>query len=383
MKMMAKLIPICGLIALLILIACSGTENRKRSLTNHIDQTMIRTQEKIFGQIGNEEIMLYTLKNKNGMSVKITNYGGIVTSLIVPDRQGRATEVVLGFDSLQDYLDGHPYFGAIVGRYGNRIAKGQFSIDGKTYQLATNNGKNHLHGGLTGFDKKIWDAKEFADSTRSGIELSLVSPDGDEGYPGNLQVKITYALTDENSLDINYYATTDKPTPINLTHHSYFNLEGAGSTDILGHMLQINADRYSPVNEELIPTGELKDVTGTPFDFRTAKPIGRDIAQVPGGYDHNYVLNDDGRFRMVAKVWAEGTGIGMEVYTSEPGIQFYTGNFLDGSITGKEGKPYYKNYGFCLETQHYPDSPNQPGFPDAILRPGEVYQYTTSYKFLF
>jgi aldose 1-epimerase len=330
-----------------------------------------------------QAVDLYTLTNANGMAVKITDYGGIVTSLKVPDKNGRSEDVVLGFDSLDRYLAGHPYFGAVVGRYGNRIARGKFTLNGTGYRLAANNGENHLHGGIKGFDQVIWNAEIVKKENEVGVKLSYLSKDGEEGYPGNLSVVVTYTLTNDNELKIHYEAETDKPTPVNLTHHSYFNLKGAGNGDILEHLLTIDADRFTPVDEGLIPTGELKSVKNTPMDFTVPKAIGERINQVKGGYDHNYVLTGwDGSLKRAAKVVAPTSGRVMEVWTTEPGLQFYSGNFLDGTITGKNSKVYHKHYGFCLETQHFPDSPNKPQFPSTILEPGKKYTHTTIYRFL-
>jgi len=336
-----------------------------------------------FGKTGDgENVDLYTLKNQSGMTVKITTYGGIVTSIMTPDRHGQYDDVVLGFDTLAGYLAGHPYFGALIGRYGNRIAGGQFTLDGVVYRLAKNNGDNHLHGGLKGFDKVIWQADGTATGNEAILKLSYLSRDGEEAYPGNLSVTVTYTLTRDNELKIAYTASTDKATPVNLTHHSYFNLEGAGNTDILAHRLTILADRYTPVDDGLIPTGELKPVAGTPMDFRQPVAIGASIDQVKGGYDHNYVLNDaGGSLRLAARVQAPVSGRLLEVFTTEPGMQFYSGNFLDGSNKGKSGKIYNRHAGFCLETQHFPDSPNKPQFPPVILRPGQEYRHLVIYKF--
>ncbi len=334
-------------------------------------------------------VELYTLTNANGMQVAITTYGGIIVSLTAPDREDKYADVVLGFDKLDGYLAGHPYFGALIGRYGNRIAKGKFTLDGKEYTLATNNNENHLHGGLVGFDKKVWRAQEGA-VNRTGVSLTLncTSVDGEEGYPGKLDVQVVYTLTNDDELKIAYSAVTDKATPVNLTNHSYFNLAGQGSGDILGHELTINADRFTPVDTGLIPTGELKPVEGTPFDFRKGTAVGARIEtedeqlKCGGGYDHNFVLNKDGDgLTLAASVYEPKTGRVMEVYTTEPGVQFYCGNFLDGSNVGKGGKVYNFRNGLCLETQHFPDSPNQPKFPSTILRPGEKYKSTTVYKF--
>lgn len=327
---------------------------------------------------------LYTLTNANGMKARITNYGGIVVSLEAPDRSGKMGDVVLGFDSLDPYLVKHPYFGALVGRYGNRIGKAQFTLNGKTYKLAANNGVNALHGGLRGFDKVVWEAQGSPEG--SVMQLNYLSKDGEEGYPGNLSVRVVYALTDSNELQIEYLATTDKDTPLNLTNHTYFNLAGGG--DVLKHKMQIMADKFTPVDAGLIPTGELKPVAGTPFDFNAATEIGERIAaddeqiRRGGGYDHNFVLTSGGgKLAPAARVTEPTTGRVLEVLTTEPGVQFYTGNFLDGSLTGKGGVKYEKRSAFCLETQHFPDSPNKPNFPSAILRAGGQYKSTTVFRF--
>jgi aldose 1-epimerase len=337
-----------------------------------------------FGAISGQPVDIFTLRNANGIEIKATNYGGIITSIVVPDRNGRPGDIVLGFDDLQAYVKDSPYFGAIVGRYGNRIAKGHFALDGHTYTLAVNNGPNHLHGGLKGFDKVIWHAEPLAGST--GLVLSRRSPDGEEGYPGNLDVRVTYRLTDDNRLVIDYHATTDKATPVNLTQHSYFNLAGEG--DVLGHELTIDADRYTPVDANLIPTGELAPVEGTPFDFRKSTAIGARIdtpnlqLKNAGGYDHNWVLNRKGTgLQLAARVVEPKTGRTLEVSTTQPGLQFYSGNFLDGTLKGKGGRVYVKHAGLCLETQHFPDSPNHPDFPSTILRPGEQYDTQTVFRF--
>lgn len=334
-----------------------------------------------FGTVNGQAVNIYTLRNRHGMSAGITNYGGIVTSLVVPDKQGGFRDVVLGFDHLEGYLSEHPYFGCIVGRYANRIAGGMFELDGQKYMLARNNGPNHLHGGMEGFDKKIWKAEASETGSGASLRLDYLSKDGEEGYPGNLEVTVIYTLTGNNELQIDYTAVTDAPVPVNLTHHGYFNLDGQGEGDILGHSLQINADRYTEVNEQLIPTGELPEVDGTPMDFRVARPIGKDFDRVAGGYDHNFVLREAGSLRQGAILTAGESGILMEVLTTEPGLQFYSGNFLDGSLTGKAGKVYHRNFGLCLEAQHFPDSPNRPEFPGVILRPGQTYRQTTVYRF--
>lgn len=337
-----------------------------------------------------DSIKLYTLENESGMTVRVTNYGAIITSIIVPDRNGKQADVALGYDRVEDYINAvdKPYFGAVVGRYGNRIAKGEFTLDGETYSLLQNNGENHLHGGAIGFDKVVWAVDEYVEG--KSLTLSYLAKDKEEGYPGNLELIIVYTLADDNSLVVDYHATTDKATPINVTQHTYFNLKGEGQGTILDHKLMLNAKTFTPVDESLIPTGEMPAVAGTPFDFTTAKAIGRDIDQqneqlVFGlGYDHNWILNKDGKegeLSLAAQVHEPSSGRVMEIYTTEPGIQFYCGNFLDGRLKGKSGKPYVHRGGFCLETQHFPDSPNQPNFPSTILKPGETYESKTVFKF--
>lgn len=332
------------------------------------------------------EIQLFTLTNAKGMKATISTYGGTLTSLLVPDKAGKVSDVVLGFDKADGYLSpefkkSNPYFGALIGRYGNRIAKGKFTIDGKPYQVGLNNNGNSLHGGTVGFNQKIWTAKPGTSADGETLTLTYLSKDGEEGYPGNLNVTVVYTLTADNALKIDYTATTDKATPVNLTNHAYFNLALGQSKDVLAHQVTIPADRYTVVDANLIPTGELKPVKGTPFDFTTPHAIGERIAQVPGGYDHNWALNQATGQHSAATVYEPTTGRTMEVTTDEPGVQFYTGNFLDGSLKGKNGIVYGKHAGFCLETQHFPDSPNQPKFPSTILKPGETYHTTTSYTF--
>lgn len=340
-----------------------------------------------FGTADGKSVNLYTLTNKNGLVAKITNYGGIVTSLMVPDRNGNLADVVLGYDNVDSYIENNPYFGALIGRYGNRIADGKFSLDGVEYTLAKNNGENHLHGGIKGYDKVVWSAKETKTNEGVGLELTYLGPDGEEGYPGNLSITVIYTLTNNNELKVDYFATTDKKTVVNLTHHSYFNLAGEGN--ILGHELMLNADRFTPVDEGLIPTGELRVIEGTPFDFTKATTIGARIDQddeqlrFGGGYDHNWVLNKSrsGIMTLAASLYDPKSGRLMEIFTTEPAIQFYAGNFLDGTITGKRGQIYLYRSGLCLETQHYPDSPNKPDFPSTVLNPGEEYRHTTIHKF--
>jgi aldose 1-epimerase len=331
-------------------------------------------------------VQIYTLTNKNGLEARISNYGGIVVSLQAPDRNGAMADVILGFDTLHDYLTSpSPYFGALVGRYGNRIGHARFTLDGVEYKLAANNGQNSLHGGVHGFNKAIWTPRELPDG---GLELTYLSKDGEEGYPGNLQVIVTYRLTDANELKIDYAATTDKDTVLNLTNHAYFNLKGAGNGDILGHIVTLNADRFTPVDAGLIPTGELRAVSGTPFDFRKATAVGARIEQndeqlkLGKGYDHNWVLDQNGAApSLAARVEEPSSGRVLEAFTDQPGVQFYTGNSLDGSIKGKGGKPYGRFSGLCLETQHFPDSPNKPGFPSTVLKPGQAFHSTTIYRF--
>jgi len=331
---------------------------------------------------------LYTLSNPAGMRVQITNYGGIVTSLLVPDRNGRPGDVVLGFDRIAGYLEKHPYFGAICGRYANRIADGRFTLAGVEYTLARNDGRNHLHGGVLGFDKMVWKATELAQFGGAALRLACSSPAGDEGYPGNLDVVVTYTLTDANELRIDYLATGDAETVLNLSHHGYFNLADGGKSDVLGHEVMIEAARFLPVDAGLIPTGELRDVRGTPMDFTRGTEIGAridaaDEQLVYGkGYDHTWVVNGaPGQLRLAARVFEPTSRRVMEVLTTEPGVQFYTGNFLDGTLTGKDGAVYRRRHGLCLECQHFPDSPNKPQFPSTVLKTGDQYTQTTVYRF--
>jgi aldose 1-epimerase len=340
--------------------------------------------KELFGKTSDGiEVSLYTLKNDNQMSVKISTYGATITSVKVPDINGETGDVVLGFNSYIPYLNGHPYIGVIVGRYGNRIANGKFTLNGKTYALATNNGPNHLHGGVTGFDKVVWNADVLKDSSGPGLRLSYLSKDGEEGYPGNLTISVTFSITNDNELKISYEANTDQATPVNLTSHAYFNLSAGKSENALKHELTLFADRYTPVDATLIPTGVIDSVKNAPsMDFTEPKAIGSDIGQVTGGYDHNYVVNrTDNSLAHAAYVLDPASGRTMNVYTTEPGVQFYSGNFLDGTLVGKENKAYVQHYGFCLETQHFPDSPNQPNFPDTILHPGQIFKSQTIYVF--
>ena len=328
------------------------------------------------------QVDLYTLTNANGLRAKLISFGAILAGLELPDRDGKLADVTLGHDTLDEWRKDAAYMGATVGRYGNRIAKGQFSLDGKTYKLATNNGPNHLHGGKVGFNKVLWDAEEVRSGNAVGVQFTYRSKDGEEGYPGKLTATAVYTLTNDNELRAEFAATTDKPTVVNLVHHSYWNLGGAAAGDILGHVLMLNADQYTPVDETLIPTGELKAVKGTPLDFTTPTAVGKRIAKVKGGYDHNYVLRGErGKMRLAARVVEPKSGRVLEIHTDQPGIQFYSGNFLGDGMKGKGGIPYPKHHGLCLETQHYPDSPNKPAFPSVVLRPGETYRHIMIHRF--
>jgi aldose 1-epimerase len=345
-----------------------------------------------WGEVDGQPVDLYTLTNSDDMTVTITNYGGIIQSIWVPDRRGREANVALGFDNLDDYVTSSPYFGCITGRYANRIAEGRFTLDGEEYQLATNDGPNHLHGGNVGFDKRVWDATPIeGDDDSVGLELTYTSPDGEENYPGTLETTVTYTLTNDNEIRVDYHATTDAPTVVNLTNHTYFNLAGEGSGTIEDHRLLLNADHYTPVDETLIPTGEIAPVEDTPFDFTRSTAIGERIRDgheqivIGRGYDHNFVLNrddpEDGEMILAARVTDPRSGRTLEISTTEPGIQFYSGNFLDGTLVGTSGNVYRQGDAFALETQHYPDSPNQPDFPSTVLRPGEVYETSTVFEF--
>jgi aldose 1-epimerase len=342
-------------------------------------------EKKDFGKVDGNAVDLYTLTNANGMVAKITNYGGIITELLVPDREGKLADVVLGCDDLKSYLDGHPFFGCIVGRVTNRIAKGKFTLDGKEYKLAINNGPNSLHGGDKGFDKKVWKAKTDTKPDAVSLILTYTSPDGEEGYPGKLDCEVIYTLTNQNELRIDYKATCDKATPVNLTNHSYFNLAGHASGDILGHELYLSAHQYTPSDDTLIPTGKIEPVKGTPLDFTKPTTIGARIAELKstGGYDHNFVIDSEGRkkLELVARVTEPKSGRVLELSTTEPGVQLYTANHLSGKEKGKGGATYKKHQAFCLETQHFPDSVNHANFPSTILKPGDTYTSTTVHKF--
>ncbi|WP_064197093.1 MULTISPECIES: aldose epimerase family protein [Emticicia] len=378
----------------LSLLLCSALlfqncTSKKTETTQDSTTSAIKSIEKVdFGNLPTgEKAELYTLKNANGMVVKISNYGGIITNWLAPDKNGKYVDIALGSDSLKDYLEASPYFGALVGRYGNRIAKGKFTLDGKTYTLAQNNGVNALHGGKKGFDKVLWNATPI-DGEEPQLKLTYTSADGEEGYPGKLDVEVIYTLQKDNSLKIDYQAKTDKATVVNLTNHAYFNLTGDFTKEVLDHEVILNADKFLPVDETLIPTGELKAVAGTPFDFTKSFKIGarindpKDVQIKYGkGYDHCWVFTDtSNKLKNVASVYEPNSGRVLEVFTTEPAIQFYTGNFLDGKAKGK-GVSYKFRTGFCLETEHYPDSPNQAKFPTTVLKPNETYQTTTIYKF--
>ncbi len=381
----------------LLLASCNNsptTSQDAMTTSNSADSTATKTgpattapTSAAFGEATDgTEIQLFTLTNSHGLKATISTYGGTLTSLLVPDKNGKISDVVLGFDNVSGYLSpefrkSNPYFGALIGRYGNRIAKGKFTVDGKAYQVGVNNNGNSLHGGNLGFDQKIWTAKPGTSADGQTLTMTYLSKDGEEGYPGNLQVTVIYTLTNDDALRIDYTATTDKATPINLTNHAYFNLALGESKDVLAHQVTLPADRYTVVDAKLIPTGELKPVKGTPFDFTAPHAIGERIAQVPGGYDHNWVLNTTTGQHSAATVYDPATGRTMDVTTDQPGVQFYTGNFLDGTLKGKNGVVYGQHAGFCLETQHFPDSPNQPKFPGTVLKPGETYHTTTSYHF--
>jgi len=345
---------------------------------------LMSAQKESFGQMPDGRgVDLYTLTNTNGLRARITNYGAILVSLEVPDRDGNLADITLGYDNLDDYVKRGAFFGATVGRYANRIGGAKFVLDGTEYKLAANNGENHLHGGIKGFDKVVWKLDDLkAESNKAVVKMSYISEDGEEGYPGNMACTVTYTLTEDNELKISYEAETDKTTVVNLTNHSYFNLAGQGNGDILGHELTLNADKYTPVDEGLIPTGEIRSVKDSPMDFTLPMSIGSRIEQVGNGYDHNYVLNSGGgTLALAARVHEPTSGRVMEIYTTEPGVQLYTGNFLDGTLTGKGGKVYKKHYAFCLETQHFPDSPNKPEFPSVVLLPGRKYSTETVHKF--
>jgi aldose 1-epimerase len=382
---MKKSLLACLLLVLIVSCKLMNKDEKKEGNAEvGLPYTRFSVIEDNYGDVDGEKITQYTLTNPNGMSVKILNYGGTVTDIMTPDKNGKFGDVVLGYDSLAGYRQtGNPYFGCLVGRYANRIANARFTLDGKEYALAANNNGNTLHGGVKGFDKRVWKASDIKADNASSIKFSYDSKDMEEGYPGNLHAEVVYTLTKDNELKIEYTATTDKATPVNLTNHCYFNLSAGADSTILEHELMIRAAQYTPVNDKLIPTGKIDSVHGTAMDFTTEKKIGKDIAQVPGGYDHNWVFQKpENRFDLVASLYHPASGRYLEVRTTEPGIQFYSGNFLDGTLKNtRGGVKYVKHAGLCLETQHFPDSPNQPAFPNPILKPGETYQQITVYKF--
>jgi len=375
-------------LAILFITCKQKTQESSDTLTDSDSTTEATITRSAFGKLEDgTEISLYTLTNAAGTVATITNYGGIIVSIKTEDKNGNLEDIVLGFDSLSSYVKNNPFFGAIVGRYGNRIAKGKFKLDDQSYNLAVNNGENHLHGGLKGFDKVVWAGDNYNTPDGAVLKLTYTSKDLEEGYPGNLQAEVTYTLTNDNELKIDYKATTDKKTIVNLTNHSYFNLSGNTKTDILNHEVSIAASKFLPVDKGLIPTGGPKDVKGTPFDFTTAHTVGERIndkdqqLQIGGGYDHCWVFDDSNKLSPKATVYDSASGRFMELFTTEPAVQFYSGNFLNGSVTGKFNTVYTKRFGLCLETEHYPDSPNQPSFPTTVLNPGDVYTTQTIYKF--
>ena len=370
---------------LFIMLSCSPQSQENSQASGVNGQPTKKISVEPYGKLQDgTEISMYTLANGKA-SMTLIDYGGIILSLEVPDKDGNLVDVVLGFDSLRAYEQSNPFFGALVGRYGNRIANGRFTLDGKVYELVKNNNGNHLHGGTKGFDKVVWKVEEISSEDGTAVKLSYLSKDMEEGYPGNLNVEVIYTLTNDNTLKFDYKATTDKKTVVNLTQHTYFNLNG-GKTDILSHEMMLNADKFIPVNEALIPTGEIRSVANTPMDFRKPTKIGERInseyeqVRFGRGYDHTWVLNGE-RLKLAAEVYEPMSGIKMTVHTTEPGVQFYTGNFLDGTLTGKNNVVYHQRTGFCLETQHFPDSPNQSNFPSVILEPGATYSTQTTYKF--
>jgi aldose 1-epimerase len=375
-------------LGIFLFVKCNPKVNTTEVAQDSTASAKTIMQKEKFGTLPDgREVQRYVLKNRNGVEIHVINYGGIITHLMAPDRNGKVEDIVLGYDSLAGYLKESPFFGAIVGRYGNRIANGKFKLDGKEYSLVQNNNGQHLHGGTVGFDKVFWDIQENNSAAGNGLRLTYLSNDMEEGYPGNLNVTVDYTLSEDNELRIDYRATTDKPTVVNLTQHSYFNLSGNGKRDILDHILKLNADQYVPVTKVLIPTGELAPVKGTPFDFNTPTPVGARInekneqLQIAGGYDHCWVLSDKNNLKDAGVLYDSISGRTLQVLTTEPGIQFYSGNFLTGTITGKGGIVYKHRYGLCLETEHFPDSPNQTKFPSVVLNPGETYSTQTIYKF--
>lgn len=385
---MNKFLFLGSLIIASLIVGCKSNNSDKTSEETSENVSAPTITSSAYGTLEDgRKIEQYTMKNGRGMEIKVITYGGIITEWSAPNREGEYKNVVLGFDNLEQYVASNPYFGAIIGRYGNRIANGKFSLDGKSFQLEKNNGPNHLHGGTLGFDKVVWNATTLNSENDVSLVLTYESSDMEGGYPGKLSTEVVYTLTNDNALEVTYQATTDKPTIVNLTQHSYFNLSGNFSQTITNHILEINADQYIPVDETLIPTGTLDSVEGTPFDFREPKVIGKDInaddkqIELGKGYDHCWVLNNPGTMRMAARLFHSSSGRFLEIETDEPGIQLYTGNFLDGTLPMTGGGTYAYRTGLCLETQHYPDSPNQSSYPNVRLNPGEVYNSKTVFKF--
>jgi aldose 1-epimerase len=366
-----------------ILVGCQSAQPRSEAGVKSEKKAVLNVEKTSYGKLPDgRPVDLYTLTNANGLRARLTTYGAITVSFETPDRNGQLADITLGYDTLDGWLTNTSYFGATVGRYANRIAKGKFTLDGQVYTLATNNGENSLHGGIKGYDKVLWQGEPVKTADAVGVKFTYLSKDGEEGYPGNLKVAATYTLNNANEYKVEFSATTDKPTVVNLAHHTYWNLHGNAASSILSHELTLVADKFTPVDAGLIPTGELKPVAGTPMDFTKPAVIGARIAQVDGGYDHNWVLNNQtGKIALAARVYEPKTGRVLEISTDQPGIQFYAGNFLDGTVKGKGGIAYPKNYGMCLETQHYPDSPNHPEFPSVVLRPGQTYKHVMIHKF--
>ncbi|GAB3342874.1 galactose mutarotase [Larkinella ripae] len=373
---------LAGFVSLAGLVGFSGKNRAEKARKTAPQGAEIRKEA--FGQTADgTPVFLFTLDNKKGMVVKITNFGGTITSIVVPDKNRQPGDVVLGFGNLAGYRSGQPYLGALLGRYGSFISHGRFSIDGKEYKLATNAGTNHLHGGTTGFDKKVWQAREIQSGPEAGLQLSYQSPDGEEGFPGQLDATVTFTLSARNELRIDYEARTDKKTPVNLTHHNYFDLSAGQSATIRQHEVRIDANRYVVMNSKMVPTGELRAVNNTALDFRKPTAIGARLDQLPGAYDHNFILNhpDDGKLRLAATVFEPNSGRFLEVSTTEPGLELATANWLNGKLNGKQNRSYASQAGFLLYPQHLPDSPNQPSFPSTLLEPGKVYRQTTVYRF--
>jgi aldose 1-epimerase len=374
-----------GLVSWIFSLSCNQVPNSDQQQAKPSQaEGKFAVSRQLFGKIDSNLVFAYTLTNPRGMAARVSNYGGTILGIVVPDRNGVMGDVVLGFDSLSGYLQpDNPYLGALIGRYANRVAHAAFTLEGKRYTLGANDHGNSLHGGWRGFDKKIWKATVLDSEKDASLKLTYDSPDGEEGYPGNLHVEVVYSLSENNALKISYLATTDRPTPINLTNHSYFNLSAGHAANCLDHQLTLYAHQFTPVNDQLIPDGRQLAVLGTPMDFTMAKSMGQDIARVAGGYDHNFVLNTVAAdIPLAARVYDPVSGRIMEMYTTEPGVQFYTGNFLTGKLKGKAGLPLEQHGGFCLEAQHFPDSPNQPSFPSTILYPGKSYRQVTIYKFM-